>query len=126
VEEEIITRNPVGVIRIPAPRKSKGRVWTVDEACPFLESARHDRYPLYAAYVLILVLGLRKGEALGLTWDRVDLDKGELYVGEQLQRGQGPAHPPAGKDRIIRSAPASARTMRHGTETPLRAPGSRP
>ena len=41
---------------------------------------------LYAAYVLILVLGLRKGELLGLTWELVNLDAGELYVGEQLQR----------------------------------------
>jgi integrase len=90
VEEEIIIRNPVGVIRLPAPRKNKGRVWTVDEARRFLESARHDGDPLYAAYVLILVLGLRKGEALGLTWDRVDPDAAELYVGEQLQRVKGP------------------------------------
>jgi hypothetical protein len=57
VEEEIITRNPVAVIRLPAPRKSKRRVWTVDEARRFLESARHDSDPLYAAYVLIVVLG---------------------------------------------------------------------
>ena len=41
---------------------------------------------LYAAYVLILVLGLRKGELLGLTWELVDLDKAELFVGEQVQR----------------------------------------
>ena len=36
----------------------------LDEARAFLESARHDRDPLYAAYVLVLVLGLRKGEVL--------------------------------------------------------------
>ncbi len=36
--------------------------------------------------MLILVLGLRKGEALGLTWDDVDLDEGELSIGRQLQR----------------------------------------
>jgi integrase len=118
VEEEIITRNPVRIIPLPAPRESKGRTWTVDEARHFLESARHDRDPLYAAYVLILVLGLRKGEARGLTWDRVDLDTAELYVGEQLPAGQGSAHPPAGQDRIIRSASASACAVRHTTETP--------
>ena len=29
--------------------------------------------------MLILVLGLRKGEVLGLTWELVDLDQAELY-----------------------------------------------
>jgi len=65
VEEEIISRNPVSVIRLPAPRKHKCSVWTVDEARRFLESARRDEDALYTAYVLILVLGLRKGEVLG-------------------------------------------------------------
>ncbi|GAA2492856.1 hypothetical protein Ahu01nite_026110 [Winogradskya humida] len=38
------------------------------------------------AYVLVLVLGLRKGEMLGTTWDRIDLDVGEIMVDVQLQR----------------------------------------
>jgi len=50
------------------------------------ESARRDDDVLYAAYVLVLVLGLRKGELLGLTWELVNLGAGELYVGEQVQR----------------------------------------
>ena len=36
--------------------------------------------------MLILVLGLRKGEVLGLTWELANLDAAELYVGEQVQR----------------------------------------
>jgi integrase len=32
------------------------------------------------------VLGLRRGEVLGLAWDQIDLDDAELYVGQQLQR----------------------------------------
>ena len=39
--------------------------------------------------MLILVLGLRKGEVLGLTWELIDFDTSELYVGEQLQRVGG-------------------------------------
>jgi hypothetical protein len=41
-------------------------VWTVDEARRFLEHLREAEDPLYAAYVLIVVLGLRRGEVLGL------------------------------------------------------------
>jgi integrase len=52
----------------------------------FLESVWHRGEALYAAFVLVLVLGLRRGEVLGLAWDQVDLDEAELYVGEQLQR----------------------------------------
>ena len=63
--------------------------WTVDDARWFLESAWHAGEALYAAFVLILVLGLRKGEVLGLTWELVDLDAAELYIGEQLQRVGG-------------------------------------
>jgi integrase len=45
--------------------------WTVEEVRAFLESARTEHDPMYAAYVLILVLGLRKGEVLGLTWSDI-------------------------------------------------------
>ena len=86
VEDELISRNPAAVIRLPTPRTRKRRWWTVDDARRFLESVRSAGEPLYAAFVLILVLGLRKGEVLGLTWELVDLDAAELYVGEQVQR----------------------------------------
>ncbi|MBO0829611.1 MAG: site-specific integrase, partial [Streptosporangiales bacterium] len=52
----------------------------------FLEAAKSDGDPFYAAYVLILVLGLRKGEVLGLGWDEVGLDASKLFIAWQLQR----------------------------------------
>jgi integrase len=58
----------------------------VDDARQFLESARLEDDVFYAAYVLVLVLGLRKGELLGLTWELTDLDGCQLYIAEQLQR----------------------------------------
>ena len=90
VEDETITRNPVTAVKMPKRREPRQRrklqAWTVEDARWFLESTWHAREALYAAFVLVLVLGLRRGEVLGLAWDQVDLDDAELYVGEQLQR----------------------------------------
>ncbi|MFF1444643.1 site-specific integrase [Streptomyces sp. NPDC058295] len=55
-------------------------------AQPGLEAASAAHDSLYAAYVLILVLGFRRGEVLGLTWENVNLDAGEISVQMQLQR----------------------------------------
>ncbi|WP_276621183.1 site-specific integrase [Streptomyces gilvus] len=84
--EELISKNVAGLVKVRSARKTKRHPWSVEEARQFLEasSAAHD--PLYAAYVLILVLGFRRGEVLGLTWENVNLDAGEITVQMQLQR----------------------------------------
>lgn len=89
--EDLVTRNVASYAKVPTPpkRRRKGSVWSVEEASRFLASAREDDDPLYAAYVLILVSGLRRGEALGLTWPSIDLDGGEIEIGWQLQRIHG-------------------------------------
>lgn len=82
----MVSRNVAALVRVSKPRQRKASPWSTEEARRFLESSRNAGDPLYAAYVLILVLGLRRGEALGLTWDDVDLERAELTVGHQLQR----------------------------------------
>lgn len=89
VTEELIPRNVAGLLHLAKARPRKVKPWTVDEARRFLESAKRDEDPLYAAYVLILLLGLRKGEVIGLSWDAVNLDGAELDIGWQLQRVHG-------------------------------------
>jgi integrase len=80
------TTNPATNVKLPSVRSKKRRAWTSDEARQFLESARADKDPFYAAYVLVLVLGLRKGEMLGVTWSGIDLEAAELTVDMQIQR----------------------------------------
>ncbi|PWR13595.1 site-specific integrase [Micromonospora sicca] len=87
--EDLIIKNPAVAVTLATVRRRRGNSWSSDEASKFLESARHDEDPLYAAYALVLVTGLRKGEALGLTGEDVNLDAGELTIGRQLQRVRG-------------------------------------
>jgi integrase len=68
MREELVSRNVAELVTLPKARKKNRRKnsWTVDEARKFLECSRNEDDPLYPLWVLILVLGLRKGEALGL------------------------------------------------------------
>jgi integrase len=86
--DELVSRNVAALVKVPSPprRRRKGSAWSVEEGSRFLASARDDGDPFYAAYVLILVNALRKGEVLGLTWPSADLDKTELDIAWQLQR----------------------------------------
>jgi integrase len=86
VTDGLTGRNVAKLVKLPPIRKRKRKAWTSEEARRFLESARDAGDPYYAAYVLVLVLGLRKGEMLGVGWSEVDLDAGELAVGWQVQR----------------------------------------
>ena len=88
ITEDLIAKNTAASVKVPSARRRTRKLqsWTSEEARRFLESARDDNDPLYAAYALVLVLGLRKGEVLGLLWDDLDLDTGELTMGLQLQR----------------------------------------
>lgn len=89
VTEELISKNVAALVKVRSVRRVNRKPWTVEEARASLESARSARDPFYAAYVLILVLGLRRGEALGLTWEAVDLDGSSLFVQSQIQRIAG-------------------------------------
>jgi hypothetical protein len=48
---------------LPTARRHKGQALGSDEARQFLESARRDNDSLYAAYLLILVLGFSEGRS---------------------------------------------------------------
>ncbi|MGB5830414.1 MAG: site-specific integrase, partial [Thiohalocapsa sp.] len=80
--------NPVQ--RVTKPKEPRGRVRFLSDdererllaACR-VSSNRH----LYPVVVLALSTGMRAGEVMGLTWDRVDLDRGSMLL-EQTKNGE--------------------------------------
>lgn len=79
----VIPRNPMDSATPPRPKqRGDHTVWSQDQVRQFLASTREDR--LYPLWRLLLFTGLRRGEALGLSWDSVDLDVGTLTVSRSL------------------------------------------
>ena len=70
-------------VRVPV---AEGRTLTPEQARMFLAAVAKDR--LAAAFAVMLALGLRRGETLGLTWADIDLDakRPTLTVNRSLKR----------------------------------------
>jgi integrase len=85
----LANRNVARVAILPAAarRAQAGRALTTDQARTLLEEARNDR--LYALWVVQLMLGVRPGEAIGLTWDDVDLSGNILHIRRNLRFEHG-------------------------------------
>jgi site-specific recombinase XerD len=67
--EELIARNVAKLVEPPRTDKPELHPWTLDETLAFLAASRKD--PLYAAFVLAIAMGLRRGEIVGLRWSDV-------------------------------------------------------
>ncbi|MGC0402665.1 integrase [Streptomyces sp. SAI-126] len=104
--EELIARNVAGLVEPPRASSRELSPWTLDETLDFLAASRKD--PLYAAFVLAIAMGLRRGELVGLRWTDVDLDKRVLYVRQQTQRRRGVLYDDDTKNRRNRALPLPA------------------
>lgn len=71
------------LIKPPAKDVSDRTAIPVEQALEILKAAADD--PYRARWVAALLNGIRQGECLGLTWDRVDFDNGVIDVSWQQQ-----------------------------------------
>jgi len=75
-------------------------VWTVAQSVRFLRWVR-TAHPLAALFHLVLMLGLRRGEAVGVQWSDVDFQARLLVISRQVRRS------PAGRPEIARPKTAA-------------------
>jgi integrase len=87
VREGKVTRNVAELVNAPSTFVKASEPLTSTEVAAILEAAVGDR--LESRWLVALLLGMRQGECLGLTWDRVDLDAGTLTVDRALARIKG-------------------------------------
>ncbi|MGV9497389.1 tyrosine-type recombinase/integrase [Streptomyces sp. NPDC003642] len=84
MREELIARNVARIVETPTVTPKEVRPLDGAEARLLLKAARSHR--LYALWLLLVSTGLRRGEALALTWSDVDLANRQLRVRRNVQR----------------------------------------
>jgi integrase len=89
MQEELVRRNAATIADGPPMDRTERRSLTTDQARLLLGELKKER--LGTAYMLMLAIGLRRGEVLGLTWDNFDLDSTppQVTLKRQLQRRLG-------------------------------------
>jgi integrase len=124
IRQGLISDNPASRAELPVARRPRAVVWTAARVEPwqrtgerppvavwtaaqtaeFLHAIRDHR--LYAAFHLIALRGLRRGEAVGLRWCDIDLEEGVAVISQQLQPYDG--HLTACPPKTARSGRANA------------------
>ena len=89
VSDELILRNPCDPISVPRPKAKERKSLSIDVARNLNEILlREEPCAGNCAILLALHTGVRRGEALGLTWEHVHFDKKKVYICQQYARDQ--------------------------------------
>jgi integrase len=89
VKRRLIPYNPAEHIELAPENPRRAKPWTPAQCLTFLRAIQDDR--LAALYDLMLVTGLRRGEAIGLRWEDVDVGGEALFAVQQITEVHGKA-----------------------------------
>ena len=116
VHRSRVARNVCTLVDAPSLRRGEVEPLRAEQARRLLDAAKLDRNA--ARWSIALALGLRQGEALGLTWNDIDFDGESLTVRRALQRRKGQGlvmvEPKSQAGRRTIALPAS---LRRGLQT---------
>ncbi len=84
---ELVSRNVAQLVKKPKYKNKEIVIWTAEQAAWFLRVAQN--HPKYIAFLLILIYGIRRGEAIGLSWTDIDFEDNKVHIRQQLCRIDG-------------------------------------
>jgi integrase len=113
VKRNIIYVSVCSNVSPPRLSTKKADVWDTTEAMTFLEGAAKDS--LSPLWHLLLLEGLRRGEALGLRWQDMNWERGTAHIVQTVAPDKSSRGEPIIQDRT--KTKASARTVRLTPDT---------
>ncbi|MGI8976319.1 MAG: tyrosine-type recombinase/integrase [Thermomicrobiales bacterium] len=81
----VVQSNICHVVTSPRRERSTPAVWSSHEAMTFIDVAQHDR--LSVLWHLLLLEGMRRGEALGLRWQDINWNRGTAHISQSVRAG---------------------------------------
>ena len=86
---DLVGQNVVSKVVAPRPERDPAKVHelALEQVRTLLEAAKGER--LYALWLVLISMGLRKGEALALRWSDLDMGTGTVNVQRTLSRVKG-------------------------------------
>ncbi len=97
--------NPADACELPRMERKEIQPLDDEAMSAFIEAVRGHRFE--AIYLTMLFTGMRRGEACGLLWDCVDLERGTIRIDKQLQNVPGQP----GEYRLISTKNGKGRTI---------------
>lgn len=107
VRDGLLGSNPAAKVVRPRVTRQEAKHMTTAQVKAVLDAAATSRY--HSALTLIAGTGMRRGEALALHWDDIDLTKGIVRIRRTLSRVNG---------ALVSTAPKTANSRRDITLTP--------
>ena len=86
-EQKLIATNPTDGCALPKVEHKEMKTLPVEQLASFLREAKDSG--VFELYYVELATGLRRGELLGLKWEDLDLERGDLRVRRQIARING-------------------------------------
>jgi integrase len=80
----LIAVNPCRGVKTPPIKQRPIRVLTEEEQKVFMEAVKGSRFE--TLFLFALATGMRRGEMVALTWDRVDFSKAQITVNSSVSR----------------------------------------
>ena len=103
VRDELIIKNPASAIVVSRPKAKEREYLKPEEAARLRNIALQEPSANTTCILLMLDTGIRRGEALGLVWENVSLEKREVFIKQQFATDKT-IRPPKSKRSIRKIA----------------------